>query len=1416
MKTKKSGLCGAFFAGIAAFTALILTACTFALDPVNAISDAFRFADTNVGILKVINSAENGAVLYGVRVITPDKSLSEYNFETGLLSGNSREYRLPAQITYNVTLSNGKGWTKNLQSVYFSKDETFTVVFTGTEEISVDLSGARGKLTVYNAIPTLPNNKGEYVIENLRVSSMDEANTRENIIFYFYAANGIRSGEKPDFDVLPGDYWIRAQIRNPNGKLSKWSIPAHVGSYSATDKDKFDVSAESARVTVSANLGGIAVFNEKVLEGGKAGGNVIIDAPGFPSIPDNNWLNEEGKEKPNINGKVDPDSAAVKAIKVEKLGFPTADRDGVTVEPKYAYRQKNKAVQDGKIVKTTIYEQAVKAGGEWHLALAEPGWYLLSFSTNGKTFSKAYPVRVSKDDKGSLVVEPDNIPPFNEGDSTWTEKRGVVVNNDTPAQGGPIYDRNGNKTGSLTPADAQKPITDIKVYNLDGSIYGHYRNRYGIPIYSGKEWIVSPALPPGDYLVSLSDDNGAAWTYPPFPFHVDRNRDGSISYDKTHPFWETMIPGKPGPELTSPSAPQWNGTGNVNWRPDIEINPKTPIYVVVPNVGTDELAEKDKPPVQGSQLDIVHLTASKFAEKIYYIKLNSFAIPGRAYRIIDLTRIGGIPKAKRLSLAGFDLKPGLYYVYLSENGHEWWKYKDAVNIPTSWTWKTDANGQNGKVELTREVEKVVHVEEDSDWEPSNKDTDGDGFPNDWETKYGYDPDDSTDPKPGEDDDKDGLTNKEEYGKGTDPKNTDTDGDGYNDKEDADPLNPDIPVPGGKDSGGSGNGGNSGGGGNPNDGGGANLPHKGFVVIQNLGTGAAITSLTIITSGGSVLDYDGTRYSNLPVNIAPNRFDLRHIPVTAVEPAVNAPYKVILGVGAASYEYSVTVWHNRFTYVKFKGTAPAGDEKNPSPGNSSGGAGIPGDGGGGNGGSPPPDNPNDGNDDNISVISGGSGANGPMQPGADPAGGPDLENGFNTAFDRNYPSMGDRMYWSGQVQPYLPYPASASRGGDGTKQYMNNRGYFNFRFFWTADSDWGVGYLAIQKLQRRGTSSAKDPAGPVIVLLDAKAAVSADMTSGEGQRRLGAINGSVKGEDRSFNEWRTNWLGLRNPSTGWQENVQGNGLDPAQPVYRSGKGYYPGRTGPWKDGKKDTADQREYGAHRAYNNPGRLYTTGVTSGGIYAPVGTGFEAGEYRVYLYKGYDSLYRGSTAKDHNDSGRQKKMYRYYEESFDITIYPGVVTTAIYRAALETVDIKGAFAYTPIPQAAFGRLVVLNNPPNNNYTVNAILLDKPGYYNQVNASSSAEVHRYLAALASTPSSMTGGIPNVRNGSKWGTMKPLGKGGMHTFILPPGGYRIAVQSTRDRDNIRNWYGENLNTWLPVVVTEGETVYLTYRGDELSR
>jgi hypothetical protein len=1369
------------FAAAAAFAALILSACTFALEPINGIDSIFDPANTNTGILRIVNDAKNDALLYGVQVILSDKSLNEYYFENGLHPGKFQEYRLPAQTTYDIKFNNGKGWTKNPQTAHFLKGETVVITFTGIEEVSIDLSGIKGKLTVYNSIPAT---NGEYLIENIRISSVDSTTGKENVAFYFNIPNGIGSGGKPDFDVLPGDYWVRAQIKNPKtGTLSKWSIPAHVGTYSTTGKNQLNVSGAPGKVTINDDQGGIAVFDERVLIDGQAGGDVNTGYPPeknpdgkseFLSIPENNSLGEKGEEISNLGGKVDPDSKPVKAIRVEKLGFPTADKDGITGSPAYTYVQKDMALQEGKSVKTTIYDQHVTAGNEWKLGLAEPGWYMLSFSTDAKAFSKAYPIRLEDRNNDGDVndpgeMEPGVIPPFNDGYSTWTEKQGVVVNNDTPSEGGQVIRADGSSGAVLSPADAQKPITDIKVYNLNGSLFGHYRNRYGLPIYNGKEWIISPALPPGDYLITLSEGNGAAWTDPPFPLHVDERKNGSISYDKTRPFWKRMTTGKPAPELTSPTDPIWTGN-NVNWKPQTEINPKDPIYVVVPSEPqldkvppSAKFKELEKLTLQrkvmesspNSQLDIVHLKTSDLG-KINFIKLNYFANPDKAYRIIDLRRLiytddndqstqGGILPGRRLSLVGFDFKPDLYYVYLSENGYVWWKYRIAVNINASWT--TNPAGEVVPISA-EDIDQVIYKGEKDNWECP-----------------------STTSSPAGDS-------------------------------------------------GAGVGGAAVGNSNGNDGGGLNIPKKGFLVIQNhLSVNTALLSIKRPYKDGVYLVDDGVTYNERPMVIGPNKFEILHLPITGDKPY---QVKVTSGTSPAAF-YKADVEEGKFTYIVLEQSESGGKGSLDNPVvSSTGDSGIlP-------GASKPAATPEiapPAPSDDITVVADAGNSTGLMQPGNDPVGKvPDYTEIGGDLFDRNYPNRGDRVYPSGQVQPYLPMPPVSvpfPQGGDGTKQNMNGRGYFNFRFSWPQESTWGVGYLAIQKLVRRGTSTAKDPTGPVIILLDAKASTDVEMQSGEAQRRLGNIydssgQGSISGEDRSFNDWQKNWLGLVDPATGWQQNVRPDGtLDPTQPVYRSGKAQYPtNRNAPWSSDKGDTKPNRENGAHRAFNNPGRLYTTGVTTAGLYAPMGTGFEAGEYRVYLYRGADNLYTTSTSAEHTGSGRQKKMYRFYDATFDITIYPGVITTAIYRNNYE--KLEGAFAYTPIPQAAYGKLIVLNNPTNGDYLINAMLLDKPGYQRDVNSTAEHEIHRFITALSSSPSSMPSSVPNLLNGNNWGKMNPLSKGQMHTFILPPGGYRIAVQSTRDRDNYRAWYGEDANNWLPVVVTEGETIYLTYTGEELSR
>ena len=59
---------------------------------------------------------------------------------------------------------------------------------------------------------------------------------------------------------------------------------------------------------------------------------------------------------------------------------------------------------------------------------------------------------------------------------------------------------------------------------------------------------------------------------------------------------------------------------------------------------------------------------------------------------------------------------------------------------------------------------------------------GDGIPDDWKLRYGFNPNDATVALT--DTDHDGLTNLEEFQRGTDPKNADTDGDGITDGDEA--------------------------------------------------------------------------------------------------------------------------------------------------------------------------------------------------------------------------------------------------------------------------------------------------------------------------------------------------------------------------------------------------------------------------------------------------------------------------------------------------------------------------------------------------------------------------------------------------------------------------------------------------------
>jgi hypothetical protein len=688
-----------FTALAAVITCLVFAGCILPLDPVNAI-DPNSLVDPNTGTIQVFNNSATppgrNVSISAVRIIQPNGSFSEFPFGGGLGTGKySEKYRFSSGQNYQVKFHDGRGWTVNAKPVFVEKGENVIVPFDGTEEISIDLSGAKGKLIVFNRIP--PATGKNFTIENIRVSREEDG--QETEVYYFYQEGEIAYEESHNFDILPGTYWVRARIRNSaTGKLSKWSIPALEGQANNT------VSGAPGEITVSAATAGIAVFNDKVLRNGE----VDTGYPGtsgseYPEVPDNGNIDNNGNETPNVDGTVDGGANPVLAVKVEKLGFTGYKQNGVEGTPVYTYAQKSDALKEARIVKTNIYNMTINPGSIWKLALSEVGWYLLSFSEDGLKFSKGFPIRLSRDAAGNWVVEPSVIPPYNGDDSTWVDKPGVILSNDTPVQGGPIYGPDGNLTGeTLTPAEAQRPITDVKIYNPDGSLYGYYRNSAGMPIANNKEWMVNPPLPPGDYLITVSDDYGETWTDPPFPFHVDENGNGRISYDKTHPWWTGKVAGKPRPERPKSGDPWDEGTKK-------EIDGEA-VIVTVPAEPPLEIADAANPPENtstepGSQLDVINKSAKSPAYVINYLKLNRVYTPAKAYRIIDVSAQGGIVTGKRLSLVGFDLKPDLYWVYVSQDGQTWYRYKKKmITIPTPWVYEA------GVVKPNTTVDKVIYLD----------------------------------------------------------------------------------------------------------------------------------------------------------------------------------------------------------------------------------------------------------------------------------------------------------------------------------------------------------------------------------------------------------------------------------------------------------------------------------------------------------------------------------------------------------------------------------------------------------------------------------------------------------------------------------------------------------------------------------
>jgi hypothetical protein len=87
--------------------------------------------------------------------------------------------------------------------------------------------------------------------------------------------------------------------------------------------------------------------------------------------------------------------------------------------------------------------------------------------------------------------------------------------------------------------------------------------------------------------------------------------------------------------------------------------------------------------------------------------------------------------------------------------------------------------------FTRQVILSFHLVSAADY-GQNDDWDGDGLPNEWEIRYGTDP---NVPDAGADPDNDGCPNVCERQRGTNPHNSDTDGGGEADNTDQNPLDP---------------------------------------------------------------------------------------------------------------------------------------------------------------------------------------------------------------------------------------------------------------------------------------------------------------------------------------------------------------------------------------------------------------------------------------------------------------------------------------------------------------------------------------------------------------------------------------------------------------------------------------------------